>query len=251
MRILVSGETAVLSFAIWLFFRRFGTWKYFSPELLYDRFPVPEVPIFQRFASGETAGFSFPKLQIFQTFRHLKNFFPKYIICRFHLHEVHMFGCFGAWECVFSLPAKRPTYLSRKDYFSRRFGTRDTFFLKEGTADFPIAMCPFLDVLEPQKHYSRRWRNCQLTVREMTIFSDVSSTENFSPEIRNLWVRVSEVTIFGRSESEKPYSRLQRNGRLIVKEMTIFSNVAETWKCYCRNTERSDCPSRRAHFYRY
>ena len=179
--------------------------KYVFPEVRNGRVPVREKTIFWRFEASESV-FQLPakrpayrsRNDHFPTFRQMKNFLPVIRNGRVPVREVTIFGRFGARKSVFQPPAKRPAYISRNDHFFWRFGTWKIIFPKYEMSGFPFAKWPFLDVSEPEKANSSLRRNGRLTVREMTIFNDVSAPEKFPPEIRNGRVPVREVTIFGR-----------------------------------------------------
>ena len=109
-------------------------------------------------------------MTIFPTFRYLKNFSCRRGNDRVPFREVKIFGRFLAWESVFSLPAKRPALKFPKWPFFPMFRHLKSFLATGGTAGFPFARWPFLDVSELEKAFSRFQWNSRLTVHEMTIF---------------------------------------------------------------------------------
>ena len=148
-------------------------------------------------SSGETACLPFAKWTFFSTFRLLKKCYSEIVNRRVPLCEVTIFGRFGAWETLFSPPAKRPAYLSRNDHFFRRFGAWKGFFSKYEKAGFPFSKFSCLDVMETENAYSRLWRKGWLTVCEMTFFRCFGTWESFTPEQRNGWVPETQGPTFG------------------------------------------------------
>ena len=197
------------------FFRCFGTWKIFLPNYIRNGFLLPKWPFFRRFgawkfppeiskvrvalleqhfltmwslrmrilSSGETAGLSFAKWPFFGRFG-TWNFPPEILNGRVPVRELTIFGSCGTREIVFLLPTKQTAYRSR-----------------------------------------------------IKLLYDVSAHEKFPPEIQNCQVPVREVTIFGLSEPRKAHSLVRGNCQLTVKKWIFFLSLQHLKNIYCRMTK--------------
>ena len=219
----------------------------FPPERRNGQVPFREVTIFWRFGAWESVFSSRAKRsayrsrnnQSFRRFGKWKTFLPERRIGRVSVREVTIFGRFGAWESIFSSPAKRPAYRSRNNHFFRCFGTWKMFPPERRNGRVPVSeMTIFGRFGDWESVFSSTAKRPTYRSRNYLFFGSFGTWKSF-PQRRIVQVPVREVTIFGRSEPEEQYSRLRRNGRLTVREITIFSDVSAPVKRFLPNDERA------------